>query len=193
MLLCEAAGFDCIIIETVGVGQSEVQAAQLCDIFLLLLPPAGGDELQGIKRGIMELADIIVINKADGDLTTAAQQMQAQVQSALGLMPSPLPGWQVPALKCSALQEQGLTEVQQAIAACHKQLKDTGQHAARRRERGKAWLIAETQRQLLAALTDNPSAAAQLERMQNAVANGELPASLAARHIIQQFLSKENP
>ena len=111
MLLCEAAGFDLVIVETVGVGQSEVAVADLVDLFLLVASPAGGDELQGIKRGIMELADLIVVNKADGDLAAAAGRAASDLRHAVHLLRPKRPGWEVAVLTCSALTGAGIAEL----------------------------------------------------------------------------------
>jgi LAO/AO transport system kinase len=114
-LACEASGFDLIVIETVGVGQSESAVADMVDCFLLLLAPGGGDELQGIKRGIVELADLVVVNKADGDLLAAASAARADYQAALHLLRPATPAWTPEVLTCSALHDQGIEEVWQAV------------------------------------------------------------------------------
>ena len=111
LLLCEAAGFDTVIIETVGVGQSETAVAEMTDMFLLLVQPGGGDELQGIKRGIMELADLLIVNKADGDLLSIAQNSASDYSNALRLMQPRSKNWQTPVVSCSALTNTGINEV----------------------------------------------------------------------------------
>ena len=116
LLVCEAAGYDVIIVETVGVGQSETAVADMVDVFLLLLAPGGGDELQGLKKGIVELADILVVNKCDGDLNDAANRLRAEYAGALGLLRPTDPRWKTVALTCSALENTGIDEVWQAIA-----------------------------------------------------------------------------
>ena len=111
MLLVEAAGFDTVIVETVGVGQSETAVADMVDMFIVLLLPAGGDDLQGIKRGVIELADLIVVNKADGDLKATAQRSAADYQHALRMLRSPTAGWTPEVATCSALTGDGVAEV----------------------------------------------------------------------------------
>ncbi|KRP25038.1 MAG: protein kinase, partial [SAR92 bacterium BACL16 MAG-120322-bin99] len=115
LLLCEAAGFDVILVETVGVGQSETAVADMTDMFVLLLLPAGGDELQGIKRGIMELADLVLVNKADGEQTNSANQTMADYRSALHFMKSRFASWQPQVLACSSLKNSGIAEVWQEV------------------------------------------------------------------------------
>src|SRR5262249_23585163 len=107
MLLCEAAGFDSVLVETVGIGQAETAVAEMVDMFVLMLPPAAGDELQGIKRGVVELADLILVNKVDGELAAAAQRSAADYASAVGMLRPPLPEWNVPVRAVSALEGTG--------------------------------------------------------------------------------------
>jgi len=113
LLACEAAGFDVVLIETVGVGQSETAVADLVDMFLLLLLPGGGDELQGIKRGIMELADLVVVNKADGDMAAAAQRSAAEYANAIRLLHPTTSDWIPPVLTCSSLETIGIDEIRE--------------------------------------------------------------------------------
>ena len=172
--LCEAAGFDVILIETVGVGQSETVVAELCDVFLLLLAPAGGDELQGVKRGIMEAADIIVVNKADGDLKATATRTRADYAGALRLLrprPQDPPGFPK-AMTASALEEQGLEQVWAEIRA----LTDW------RRENGH-WFTEEVRQALLARL-ETPAARMRMAELAEAVTAGELGAGEAARAML---------
>ncbi|MEZ4722290.1 MAG: methylmalonyl Co-A mutase-associated GTPase MeaB [Flavobacteriales bacterium] len=126
MLLCEAAGFDVIIIETVGVGQSETEIINITDCFLMLAMPGTGDELQGIKRGIMESADVIVINKADGDLLDQARKAKKQIEMALHLFPSAESGWQPKVLLASALHNEGISECWKAVNARQKTIEESG-------------------------------------------------------------------
>ncbi|MGH7002408.1 MAG: methylmalonyl Co-A mutase-associated GTPase MeaB, partial [Alphaproteobacteria bacterium] len=142
MLVAEAAGFDVILVETVGVGQSETAVADMVDMFVLLLAPAGGDELQGIKRGIIELADLVLVNKADGDLLAAAKRARADYQAALHLLRPASPAWTPEVLTCSALHEQGIEAVWQAIARQRQALEQAGELAARRARQAYRWLWA---------------------------------------------------
>ena len=156
-LACEAAGFDVVVIETVGVGQSEDAVADMVDCFLLLLAPGAGDELQGIKRGVVELADLVVINKADGELLAAAKRAQADYQAALQLLRPPTPAWTPEVLACSALHEDGIDAVWQAVGRQRQALEDSGELAAKRARQVGSWLWAEVQ----AALTDASPASAR--------------------------------
>lgn len=134
MMILEAAGFDVIIVETVGVGQSEVAVADMVDMFLLLLSPGGGDELQGIKRGIMELADLVIINKADGDFKKAASIASADVKNALHLMKPKSPEWIVEVLETSALNNTGIDQVWDKIKSFKIVMQQSGQFEKHRQE-----------------------------------------------------------
>ncbi|MEL7460793.1 MAG: methylmalonyl Co-A mutase-associated GTPase MeaB [Pseudomonadota bacterium] len=179
ILLCEAAGFDLVLIETVGVGQSETLVAAMSDIFVLLLAPAGGDELQGVKRGIMEIADLILVNKADGDLEPAARRTAADYAGALRLMrarPGDPPGFPKVEL-VSALAETGLDTAWAALEALTQYRRKTGFWATRRADQARAWFEEELRHALLAELKGNAGA---FERLSDAVAKGEISATAAA-------------
>ncbi|MDA8014559.1 MAG: methylmalonyl Co-A mutase-associated GTPase MeaB [Gammaproteobacteria bacterium] len=188
LLVCEAANYDLIIVETVGVGQSETLAAAMTDIFLLLLPPAGGDALQGIKRGIMELADIIVVNKNDGALAKQAALAASDIRHALGVMRPRIKNWRTPVLLASALENTGIGEVREQIDACRKLLESGGALQARRREQAREWLWNETREALLAELKKDPAVGEALEALLRRVGDGELPASVAARELAAMFM-----
>lgn len=132
LLLCEAAGYDVVIVETMGVGQAETAVADICDLFLLLVAPGGGDDLQGIKRGVMELADVVAVNKADGELLAAARHTAADYRHALHLVRPKWPAMTTPVLTCSALKCEGLDELWAAIVDVHEQLDEQGAIAALR-------------------------------------------------------------
>ncbi len=151
--VCEAAGFDTILIETVGVGQSETAVAEMVDLFMLLLPPAGGDELQGIKKGIVELADLVAVNKADGDLAAAAGRTASDYKAALHMLRPSRDAWHPPVLQISALEKRGMDKVWAAIEDHRRTLGPAG-IAARRAAQAKATLwreIADLVRETLAA------------------------------------------
>ena len=156
--LCEAAGFDVVLIETVGVGQSETMVAEMCDLFLLLLAPAGGDELQGVKRGIMEMADLILVNKADGDLKPAALRTQADYAGALRLLrkraqdPEGFPK----AMAVSALEENGLAAAWAEMQALADWRRAEGHWARARADQARHWFEEEVRHSLLARLTREP-------------------------------------
>lgn len=184
ILLCEAAGFDVVLVETVGVGQSEVAVADMTDLFMLLLLPGGGDELQGIKRGIVELADVIVVNKADGDMRPVAERARAEYASALRLLRPRLPGWQVPVRVCSALEGSGIDEVWAAVAE-YRDAIAAGQGLARRRgEQARKWMWSEISESLVERLYREPSLRDAIEALEAAVIAGELPATTAAARIL---------
>lgn len=140
MALVEAAGFDIVIVETVGVGQSEVTVADMVDIFLVLLLPGGGDELQGIKKGIIEIADLIAINKADGDNKARAERSAAEYRAALSLLTPTSTNWQPPVLAVSGLENRGLDELWRQIRSHRDRLTATGEFEARRREQAVRWM-----------------------------------------------------
>ncbi|MDA7996231.1 MAG: methylmalonyl Co-A mutase-associated GTPase MeaB [Gammaproteobacteria bacterium] len=188
LLVCEAANYDLIIVETVGVGQSETLAAAMTDIFLLLLPPAGGDALQGIKRGIMELADIIVVNKNDGALAKQAALAASDIRHALGVMRPRIKNWRTPVLLASALENTGIGEAREQIDACRELLESGGALQARRREQAREWLWNETREALLAELKKDPAVGEALEVLLRRVGDGELPASVAARELAAMFM-----
>ncbi len=186
MLLCEAAGFDLLVVETVGVGQSEVAVADLVDLFLLVASPAGGDELQGIKRGIMELADLIVVNKADGDLTAAAGRAASDLRHAVHLLRPKRPGAEVAVLTASALTGAGLPELWSAIDSAHDALGPAlGELRARQNV---AWMWSEVTDTILDRLRTDPGVRDQLPQLEQRVADGTVPAATAAHQLLQTFL-----
>ncbi len=142
MIVCEAAGFDVILVETVGIGQSEVAVSSMVDFFLVLLSPASGDELQGIKKGVMELADALVVNKADGDTKQAAGRTQASFAGALDLMRSPGAAWQARVLMASALEGTGISEIWETILAHREQAEASGELHGKRRSQTRDWMWA---------------------------------------------------
>ena len=184
---CEAAGFDVIVTETVGVGQSETAVADMVDCFLLVLAPGGGDELQGIKRGIIELADLVLINKADGELLPAARRAQADYQAALHLLRPATPGWTPEVLTCSALHGQGIAAVWQAVRRQRSALEAAGELAAKRQRQTGSWLRAEVQAGLADALRADPATAELLAALEDEVASGRLLPPQAARALVARF------
>jgi len=186
--LVEAAGFDLVIVETVGIGQSETAVAELVDLFCLILPPAGGDELQGIKKGVVELADLALINKADGDLLPAARRAQAEYQSAFRMLRPAAAGWIVPVLLVSALEGSGLKDVWLTI---QEYLKAQGPDGRRRRRHAQAarWLWRELQAGLEETFRHHPKVAAALPETEAAVAEGRLTPAAAAERLLELFRS----
>lgn len=192
LALCEAAGYDLILVETVGVGQSETAVSEMTDVFLLLLLPGGGDELQGIKRGIMELADIVVVNKADGELKSAANRAEADYRNAIGLLAKRWESWDVPVMSCSALEGAGIENVYESLQDFFAAHKASGQLGLQRREQAKSWLWQETGEILLNGLRHDPKTAAYARELEQAVANSEVLPTVAAHRLAKAFYrSKE--
>ena len=187
MLLTEAAGFDVVLVETVGVGQSETTVAEMVDIFLLLLAPGGGDDLQGIKRGIMELADLVVINKADGDLLPKARLAAADYRMALHLMRPRHTEWQPQVQMVSALLNEGIDTVWATVQEFRSKLEATGTFQAQRRHQAEGWLLRELQDGLLDWLRHDPAIAGELPRLQKAVGAGKTTPAAAARKILSML------
>jgi len=191
-LLCEAAGFDVILVETVGVGQSETAVADMVDMFLLLLLPGGGDELQGLKRGIMEMADLIVVNKADGDTESVAGRTAAEYQHALRLIrPADGEGWAPEVRTASSLTGTGVAEVWARIGAYREAMEPTGALAERRAAQARAWMWSEIGETLLADFKADPAVKDALVEVEEQVAAGELPAGAAARRLIDTFRGRQ--
>jgi len=185
--LCEAAGFDVVLIETVGVGQSETVVAEMSDLFILLLAPAGGDELQGVKRGIMEMADIILVNKADGDLKPAATRTCSDYTGALRLLrkrPQDPEGFPK-ATTVSALQEEGLRQAWDEMMTLVNWRRENGHFAGRRAEQARYWFREEVRQGLLAQL-DTPDARAVMEEYSERVAKGTMTPTVAAVEVLKK-------
>jgi LAO/AO transport system kinase len=187
MLCCEAAGFDVVLIETVGVGQSEVAVEGMVDTFVLVLAPAGGDELQGIKRGIMELADIVVVTKADGALEPAATTTAADYANALHLVRPKTTAWAAQVVTCSAITPRGVDDVWSAIEEHRAALGASGDLERHRAEQAREWMWAEIGEGLLARLRANPGAAEAAKRLEAEVAAGRLPAPIAAARVLDEL------
>ena len=191
--LCEAAGFDVVLIETVGVGQSETMVGEMADLFVLLLAPAGGDELQGVKRGIMEMADLILINKADGDLKAAASRTCADYAGALRLMrkraqdPEGFPK----ALMVSAIESNGLSQSWIEMQSLVDWRKQNGVWQSTRADQNAFWFNAELRHALLTRLENDPEAVAASAAMQKAIRAGQVAPSVAAERVVRSFLGPD--
>ncbi len=188
LLLCEAARFDVIFVETVGVGQSETAVADMTDLFLLLLLPGGGDDLQGIKRGIMELADMILVNKADGELAAVARHSAADYRSALTLIHPRTSGWKVPVKTCSSAEGEGLREAWKLVEAYRAFVNDTDQLAQRRAVQAKSWMWSEISEGLLATFKNDNRVKSRLSELEQGVTGGIVPPTLAATALLDLFL-----
>ena len=184
MLVCEAAGFDVVLVETVGVGQSEIEVDDMVDTFVLLVAPGAGDELQGIKRGVMELADVVAVTKADGDLLGPARQAAADYRQALHLLRPKHHGWTAEVVLCSAFEGDGIAEVADIVTRHHEHLDTSGTLASRRAEQATAWLWSEVRERLIEDLTANPAVAAKVPELEQAVAAGTVSPAAAASALL---------
>jgi LAO/AO transport system kinase len=191
----EAWGADVVLVETVGVGQSETMVADMTDVFVLLLAPGGGDELQGVKRGIMERADLILVNKADGELKPAAERTRADYAGALRLLrkrgedPEGYPR----ALAVSAATGDGLAAAWEAVEALDRWRREAGIRDARRRDQALAWFREAVERGLLARLKADPRLAAREVRLAEAVARGEITPDAAAEALVDALTARARP
>ena len=191
LLLCEAAGFSIVLVETVGVGQSETVVADMVDFFLVLMLPGAGDELQGIKKGILELADVIAVNKADGDNLGRARAAQSDYSAALHYLQPKSESWQPRALSISGLTGTGLDELWQVIQAHHKAMTTSGHGAAVRRTQRSNWMWSQIKERLLETFQQHPRIAAALPQIEEAIASGSLPPSVAADQLLDLFTQQE--
>lgn len=185
LLLCEAAGYDVVLVETVGVGQSETVVAGMVDFFLVLMLAGAGDDLQGIKRGILELADLLAINKADGDNLTHAKRARRQYESALHHLTPVWPEWQPPVVTCSALQQEGLAAIWEHIADHRGRLESTGELRNRRRRQAREWMWALVEEHVRRRLHRDEAVAQRVAELEEQVAAGETTAGLAAEEVLR--------
>ncbi|NND53447.1 MAG: methylmalonyl Co-A mutase-associated GTPase MeaB [Gammaproteobacteria bacterium] len=188
MFAVEAAGFDVVLVETVGVGQSETTVSRMTDMFLLLLLPAGGDELQGIKRGIVELADLILVNKADGQLELAAQQSVTDYRKALMFMAHRADGWQVPVEAMSALSGEQTPEVWKTVTEYREQRDKQGLIAQKRADQAINWMWSEIQNGLVERLKATPEVAARVTELEQAVRDNRISPTTAADKLMEIFI-----
>lgn len=184
ILLVEAAGYEVVLIETVGVGQSEIAARRMSDLFLLLLLPGAGDELQGIKRGIVEMADLLVVNKADGDRVKLANQARAHYLNAIHLFPPRASGQEVPVLACSSLEQQGIAEVWAAIQRWQSAVQTSGFLTTQRREQARYWLAEALDEGLRQWLYESPGVREKLAELETQVLDGALSPFAAADDLL---------
>jgi LAO/AO transport system kinase len=191
ILLCEAAGYEVILIETVGVGQSETAVHSMSDFFLLLLLPGAGDELQGIKRGIVEMADLIAVNKADGERVDLAREAQNAYRNALHLFPPKESGWEPPVVRCSALQNQGIEEIWNQIAQYQSFTRHSGYFQKRRQEQAKYWLMEHIRENLEHLFFENPAVKEQWPLVEHHVITGQWSSLKAGEYLLQLF--QKNP
>jgi LAO/AO transport system kinase len=187
IVLCEAAGFDTIIIETVGVGQSEIAVHSMVDFFLLLLLPGGGDELQGIKRGIVEMADMIAVNKSDGERQELAKQARRAYQNALHLFPPKESGWTPPVVLCSGMSGMGITEINEYLDQYVEMTRENGYFEKKRLDQAKYWLYETIQQRLRQLFFTHPKVKEQLPGIEKAILEGKLSSFQGAEQLLNLF------
>ena len=187
MLVCEAAGFDVILVETVGAGQSEIQVSEMVDFFLVLMLPGAGDELQGIKKGVLEIADMIAINKADGERQKLARLAAAEYRAALHILSPASPTWSPPVVLCSGLTGEGLEELWQQVEEHRRLLTETGELAERRQRQQLDWMWSAVESRLLERLRSHPEVARSVAGLEQAVREGTTTPSRAARQLLDAF------
>jgi LAO/AO transport system kinase len=185
MLICEAAGFDVVLVETIGIGQSQTAVTDMTDFFLVLMLPGAGDELQGLKKGIVELADMLAVNKADGDNIPRAKAAAAEYRAALHILVPRSPNWTPPVVTYSALTGDGVAELWQQVLAHRERITVSGELMARRRDQQVKWMWAMLEERLFSRLKSDPALKAKLPRIEAAVGAGKLSPMLAVEDIAQ--------
>ena len=188
LLVCEAAGFDVVLIETVGIGQSEVTVASMVDFFLVLLQPGAGDELQGIKKGVLELADGLLVNKADGDQRAAAERTRSEYARALELLRPASPSWRTPVLAASARSGEGIPALWDTVLAHREALTASGELDVRRRHQALAWMWSLVDEGLRSAFRAHPAVAAAIAALEGEVEAQKATPAAAARRLLSAFL-----
>lgn len=183
--VCEAAGFDVVLIETVGVGQSEIAVRAMVDCFLLILIAGAGDELQGMKKGIFEIADILLVNKADGENRHRAEATRQEFERVLHYLSPATEGWKPPVLAASSIARTGIGEVWQAVEKYLAHVGRNGSFDLRRREQSISWWQALVEQELRVRFLNNPRVAALSARLEQEVLAGRLPPSLAAEELLE--------
>jgi LAO/AO transport system kinase len=187
MLLCEAAGFDVVLVETVGIGQSEVAVASMVDFFAALLQPGAGDELQGIKRGVLELADALVVTKADGDLKALAERTRAEFTRALELFRPASGSWQPVVVATSARTGEGIPGFWELVEAHRRAVEASGELQERRREQARAWVWSLVEEGLLGAFRHHPGVSELLPVVEKEVEARQTAPAAAARRLLEAF------
>ncbi|XP_060003691.1 methylmalonic aciduria type A protein, mitochondrial isoform X1 [Lagenorhynchus albirostris] len=191
ILLCEGGGYDIILIETVGVGQSEFAVADMVDMFVLLLPPAGGDELQGIKRGIIEMADLVAITKSDGDLVVPARRIQAEYVSALQLLRRRSGVWRPKVIRISARSGEGITEMWDTMKEFQDVMLASGELTAKRQKQQKVWMWNLIRENVVEHFRTHPTVREQIPLLEKRVLSGALSPGLAADLLLKAFKSRD--
>jgi LAO/AO transport system kinase len=187
MLVCEAAGYDVIFVETVGVGQNEIAVRSMVDFFLLLMITGAGDQLQGIKRGVVEIADALVVNKADGDNKRRAESYRGDLDQALHYLLPATEGWETHAYVCSSLTGKGIDAIWSVIQSFRETTEASGVFKRRRRLQARDWMYAMVSDQLQQEFRNHPGVNEMLPSMEQAVMDGSLPPTSAARFLLEKF------
>ncbi|MBF0093758.1 MAG: methylmalonyl Co-A mutase-associated GTPase MeaB [Alphaproteobacteria bacterium] len=187
MVVCEAAGFDVVLVETVGVGQSETVVADMVDLFLVLMLPGAGDELQGIKKGVLEIADMIAVNKADGDNAIRAGLAAREYRSALRIMKAASPNWKPPVLTCAGLSGMGLDALWEKVLEHRTIMTETGELQARRVEQQIHWMWSMLDERLMLALRQHPVVKEMLPLTEKEIIDGQLTPTVAVERILEAF------
>jgi LAO/AO transport system kinase len=187
MIVCEAAGYDVVLVETVGAGQSETMVADMVDFFLVLMLPGAGDELQGIKKGVLEIADMIAVNKSDGENMNKAKMAAREYENALHILTPTSPNWRPPVVLCSGLKGMGLQELWSKVFEHRELLASTGELQGKRRKQQLNWMWAMIEDRLFMALKTHPEVVKVLPDVKEQVVEGELTATLAAERILKTF------
>ena len=191
LLVCEAAGFDVVIVETVGVGQSETSVASMVDFFLVLMLAGAGDELQGIKKGVLELADAVAVNKADGDNVEKAEKARQSYELALHLLNPTTPTWSAPVLTCSALTMAGVDTIWETVQDYRRRLDETGELTEKRRRQALAWMWSRVEDGLKERFFEHPSVSSRLQSVKGAVERGDISPTMGADQLLQ-LLDKDH-
>ena len=188
MILCEAAGFGVLLIETVGVGQSEFEVHSMVDMLVLLLITGAGDEIQGIKRGVMEMADLIVINKADANNAKEADLLRRSLKHILQLMPAPRPDWSCDIIATSSLEGTGIDAAWELIQSFFQKMQDSGYQESNRKAQSVDWMLEKIQHELAIAFNDHEDIKTHMEGTQQQVMDGLLSPTQAAEYLLSLFL-----
>ena len=192
LYLCEACNYDIIIVESVGLGQSEVEIDQAVDVLILVIPPGGGDDLQASKKGIMEAADIIIVNKADGNFLTSAKHTKADYNSYVQFLRKKDPNWKIKVMMHSNITNKGFENVFNTLLEYKNIMKSSGSLTQKRKKQSKHWMWTHLKRELLQELNQNRIVNETAENFYNIVSDGSMSSRVAARKLLKRFLKKEN-
>ncbi|GES98400.1 methylmalonic aciduria type A protein, mitochondrial-like [Rhizophagus clarus] len=192
IILCEAAGYNVCLVETVGVGQSETMVSEMVDMFVLMVPPAGGDEIQGLKKGIVEISDLIVVNKSDGVFANAAREAVAEYTSALKYLHPSSPSWQPKVIKVSAKTNSGLDETWKLMQSYYNIMKRSSELSKKRGKQRKLWMWRQITSELLDRLNSDKEIRNLVDKLEQKVFNGEITSGIAADYVVDNFTHKYN-